>query len=339
VAVLGKLSGGTYTQAAAINNTGEVAGSGDELTSLNGGVLAAVRSAIVWNGTIPTAIAHGEPDYVFNAASPSASAINNSGAAVGSFHNQTGAFFWSAGSLSTLPGKFQLAFANGISDTGQIVGNSTPFEAQPLSATFWASATSDPTELGVLAGFSGGTSVAYGINTAGKIVGNSSGNSSGKSVSRATLWLGTAVTDLGTLGGTSSGAAAINALGHIVGWADIGNNTAHAALWEPTTRAFDLGTLGGNGSYARGINVEGDVVGSAQTRFGVWHAVLWTHKHFTAVDLNAEISIAESQAITLTEAVGTNGKCAIVANGYDNKTKTAASFVLSLANQANCNQQ
>jgi uncharacterized membrane protein len=109
-------------------------------------------------------------------------------------------------------------------------------------------------------------------------------------------------------------------------------------LWEPTTRAFDLGTLGGKASYASGVNVEGDVVGSAQTSYGVWHAVIWTHKHFTAIDLNAEIGVAESQSITLTAAVGTNDRCAVVANGYNNKTKAAGSYVLTLADQSNCNE-
>ena len=337
ITTLGLLSGGTFSQAYAINNAGQVAGTGDELYSLNGAPPAPVQSAIVWNGTTPTDIEHGEPDYIIDAASPFAAAINNSGGVVGSFASKGGAFFWSTGYQTTLPNT-EFAFADGINDSGQIVGSSTPYLAYPFFATFWASATSEPTALGTLAGFDGGTSGASGINAAGEIVGTSSTNSSGKYVSRATRWKGAAVTNLGTLGGASSGAAAINAYGHIVGWADTGNNIQHAALWEPTTRAFDLGTLGGKGSYASGINFEGDVVGSAQTSSGVWHAVLWTHKHFKAVDLNAEISEKEAQEVTLTDAVGTNDKCMIVANGSNNKTGAQESYVLSLTDPTNCNE-
>ena len=69
------------------------------------------------------------------------------------------------------------------------------------------------------------------------------------------------------------------------------------------------------------------MVGSAQISSGVWHAVLWTHKNFKAVDLNTEISEKVAQEVTLTDAVGTNDKCTIVANGYNNKTGAQACAV------------
>lgn len=338
VAVLDKLSGGTFTQATAINNSGVVVGSGDELLSIAGASPTPVTSAILWTGNAPTAIVHGDPNGVMNQSSPVASAINDSNAVVGSLNIRIGPFYWNAGSESPLPIFTDLALANGINDAGKIVGTSGPIAGQQLAATVWASAGAAPVVLPALAEFGGGPNVASGINASGSIVGTSSNGATSRSISHATLWSGSSVTDLGTLGGSSSAAAAINSLGHIVGWADIGNNTEHAALWEPTTRAFDLGTLGGKASYASGVNVEGDVVGSAQTSYGVWHAVLWTHKHFAAVDLNAEIGVAESQSITLTAAVGTNDHCAIVANGYNNKTKAAGSYVLTLADQSNCNE-
>jgi probable HAF family extracellular repeat protein len=107
---------------------------------------------------------------------------------------------------------------------------------------------------------------------------------------------GATVKALGGLGGRTSAANAINSNGWIVGWASLGNKLQHAALWEPTTGAFDLGTLGGKQSYANAINAEGDIAGNAQTASGAWHAVLWTHKHFTATDLNLEISPSLGQA-------------------------------------------
>jgi probable HAF family extracellular repeat protein len=155
---------------------------------------------------------------------------------------------------------------------------------------------------------------------------------------RATRWGASGPEDLGTLGGVSSTANAINMHGWVVGSASLGNNqVSHAALWEPTTRAFDLGTLGGKSSNASGINDEGDIVGSAQTVFGVRHAVLWTHKHFLPLDLNTEISPTLAKQITLVGAAATNNRCAIVATGYDNKTLAAESFLLTLTDQSLCN--
>ena len=50
--------------------------------------------------------------------------------------------------------------------------------------------------------------------------------------------------DLGTLGGTFSSAAAINARGQIVGTSETPSGGTHAVLWQDST-ITDLGTLGG----------------------------------------------------------------------------------------------
>ena len=84
-----------------------------------------------------------------------------------------------------------------------------------------------------------------------------------------------AATDLGTLGGQSSRADAINAAGQIVGSARTADGPLHAALWEGG-RVTDLGILpGGSISFARDINDAGQVVGTADAADGHYHAVLW----------------------------------------------------------------
>lgn len=68
------------------------------------------------------------------------------------------------------------------------------------------------------------------------------------------------IVDLGTLGGVSSYANAINASGHVVGNSAINNGDSHAFVWYNGSMQ-DLGTLGGNKSYASAINDLGQIVG------------------------------------------------------------------------------
>jgi probable HAF family extracellular repeat protein len=82
------------------------------------------------------------------------------------------------------------------------------------------------------------------------------------------------VTDLGTLGGTYSGATGINASGQVVGSSYTASGQLHAFLYD-STGMHDLGTLGGAGSGANGINASGQIVGSAQNASGSYHAFLY----------------------------------------------------------------
>lgn len=72
------------------------------------------------------------------------------------------------------------------------------------------------------------------------------------------------VTDLGTLGGASSSAYAINNSGQVVGQAATSSGAKHAFLYSGGPMA-DLGTLGGADSCATSINNGGQVVGNADT--------------------------------------------------------------------------
>jgi probable HAF family extracellular repeat protein len=77
------------------------------------------------------------------------------------------------------------------------------------------------------------------------------------------------VTDLGTLGGTSSEAWSINAAGQVAGRSTLADNSTSRAFrssrnGQPPSIA-DLGSLGGSYTYGWGINATGQVTGDAQS--------------------------------------------------------------------------
>ena len=81
------------------------------------------------------------------------------------------------------------------------------------------------------------------------------------------------VADLGTLGGTESGARGISAAGHVVGWAETASGDRHTFLWQDGAMT-DLGTLGGPWSHAFGVNDAGEIVGDSHA-VSILHAFIW----------------------------------------------------------------
>ena len=84
------------------------------------------------------------------------------------------------------------------------------------------------------------------------------------------------ITDLGTLGGVSSFAKAINNSGSVTGWGPTAAGDSHPFLWTSSTGMQDLGSLGGPIAIGEGINSTGYVVGYAYLPTFNIHAFLWT---------------------------------------------------------------
>jgi len=121
------------------------------------------------------------------------------------------------------------------------------------------SALLSPTDLGSFG--HGGN--ANGINDVGQVVGWSSDLNS---VTRAFSWdVSNGMIDIGTLGGRTATAFAVNGSGQVVGSSEIAAlGRIHAFLWSVTGGMVDLGTLAGhNYSTAHDLNAGGQVVGSS----------------------------------------------------------------------------
>lgn len=99
---------------------------------------------------------------------------------------------------------------------------------------------------------------AFGINNAGEVVGQYQTADFG--VSHAFLYSNGAMTDLGTLGGASSAALAINNSGVIVG-ASSGNANVRAFVYKSDVGMVNI-TPSGYGAVALGVSDSGLVVGS-----------------------------------------------------------------------------
>jgi len=117
-----------------------------------------------------------------------------------------------------------------------------------------------------------------GINSIGDVVG---GAAIDQVEFHAVLWPSTGgVVDLGTLGGDSSGAAAINDLGEVAGWSNFEPGGSiferRAVIWRGK-EMVDLGTLGGESSFANGMNNLGQVVGESEYEWQSFRlkAFLW----------------------------------------------------------------
>lgn len=152
----------------------------------------------------------------------------------------------------------------------------------------------------MLPGHDGG--VASAINNAGQVVGYSARSNNGPFVTRAFLWQGGVMQDLGTLGGKSSRANGINKRSEIVGLAEDANGTSLPFLYSGGEMQA-LPSCGSGLVQPVGLNESGTVIGTlfpqGKSRAVIFEGPLCFHlqdllddgsagwKLLTASDINA----------------------------------------------------
>jgi len=90
------------------------------------------------------------------------------------------------------------------------------------------------------------------------------------------------VTDLGTLGGNSTIADAINGAGQVTGSSNLNTSTSHAFLYSGG-KITDIGSLGGSSALGLGINSIGQVVGYSTQADGSYRGFLYSNGTMSAL--------------------------------------------------------
>ncbi len=184
--------------------------------------------------------------------------------------------------LGVLQSGDQVSSATDVNDFGVVVGYSygpgvgyTAFRVTPNDpfAGPWASlgANSVNSLMQSLGTLGTSTSIvknswARGINNLGVIVGESNTD---ELDTRAFVYEGGVMSDLGTLGGDDSSASAINDAGWIVGWAENTDRERRAVVWIKTNGVYDIYDLNDRIiltnrwrlTEARDINNSGEITG------------------------------------------------------------------------------
>lgn len=287
--------GGSYSQAFAINASGQIVGVA--------GTPSGSGHAFLYSGGVMF-------DLNLPGTSGTARAINVAGQIAGYYYNGAYEAFLDTNGQITDLGNLGSAYsaAYALNASAEACGSSVTSSGKE-HAFLWSAGTM--TDINA---FGGDYSSARGINGSSQVVGYAYLING---AFHAFVRTGGVSTDLGTLGGDYSEADAINDAGQVVGQAYLtGNIKAHAFLWKAGGALKDLGQLsGGNYSQALAVNsTASQIVGRASVpdpQFIVYHAFLYAGGKMR--DLNSLIP-ADSGWV-LTEATGINGAGQIVGSG------------------------
>jgi probable HAF family extracellular repeat protein len=260
-------------------------------------------------------------DPSVNGASTEALGLNDAGQVIGVSVTENGgneAFLYSNGkmtALGTLGGHTSVEI-NAINGSGQMIGRYSIPKPEGTERHLFIATNGQLKEFQGLAGAFNTNAVA--INDNGQVIVTAFFTAS-YGYTRSFLYSGGSTQDIGTLGGPSAGATAINNKGQIVGGASIVGmppyNRTHAFLYS-NGKMTDIGTLpGGKVSSATAINNLGQIVGLSSTVAGdVAHPFLYDGT--TMEDLTT--LIAPNSGWTLTYVSGINDQGQIVGRGMLN---------------------
>jgi len=333
---LGTLTGGTSSYAQGINDLGAIVGTADgpgtvisEDPAFPNQVCSDLTQPVVWtakNGMqgLGTITGNGEESETNWCVPFYGTGVNDSDQVVGytpGYSDYQWGFLWTtAGGMTLFGSSWPPTMVNGVSNTGQIVGQTGFYVGE---ATSWKSGVA--TDLGALTG--GDSSSANGVNDQGQVVGwsttvpiesNCEYNFGGCPI-YAVLWSPNGgITDLGTLAGdTFSTATNINFSGQVIGssgsalgygvpggtggdWSGYVDGPitviGRPFIWTQTTGMQDLNTLipansGWVLNAVAGINLWGQIVGSG-TLNGQSHGFLLTPG--SGNGLTAEMTVTSS---------------------------------------------
>ena len=292
------LADGTDSEAAALNNAGQIAltvhGKGSDAQGYAGD-----SEALAALGALPkhhASLAYG---------------LNAQGQVAGTSFNIPGhgrAFVWDGTPhrIGSLPG-YPYSEARGLNASGQVAGFSEAGRPDRwhawISRAFLHQPGEPLTDLGTLGG---PYSAAYAINSVGTVVGKADTASFGST--HAFSDADGQMTDLGTLGGSNSAAYAVNDQGRIAGASDIDDTGIRHAFLYADGRMQDLAPLPSmTGSAAYALNSAGQTVGTSQNDDGK-RATLWQNDAPT--DLNALLPPGSGWTLTEARAVNDHGQIA-----------------------------